>query len=229
VGQKVTNILLVRHGESESNELPSVLGEKPDVSLKLTEKGITQAAKTGKFIANYVKENTHFKKVIFHSSSYQRASDTCDLILNEVQSTNEIKIVRTHSDFLVEIIQGHLITLHSQGKDEYIKVFENDYNHWKIQELDERGTYFAKRPLGESYFDLSIRLQSEIAKAQKMYNKKNTLFVIVAHGAVNRCFAKEALNKDIYWFNQLKNPDNCEVWSLNFDKNKLEKVFNPLN
>lgn len=222
------NILLVRHGESESNELPSVLGEKPDVALKLTKKGTMQAVSTGQFLANYVRENTHFKKIIFHSSSYQRASDTCDLILNEVQAINERECYRTHSDYLVEIIQGHLVTLHSQGKEAYIKIFENDYNHWKIQELDERGTYFAKRPLGESYFDLSVRLQSEIQKAKWMYNEKDTLVIIVAHGGVNRCFAKEALEKDIYWFNKLKNPDNCEVWGLNFDDKTLERIFNPV-
>jgi broad specificity phosphatase PhoE len=224
----MNKILLVRHGESESNVNPKVFYDKPDVAIELTEKGTKQAVEAGQFISKYLEQNPQYHNVIIHNSSYQRALDTSNHIAEYIRQYNcGQNIVRTFSDSLVEIIQGNFITYHAEGLKAYEKQNKKELDYWKIQNKDQRGTFFSKRPIGESYFDVTNRLQHEIMNSKQIAKLEDTLFVIVAHGAVNRCFAKSALFKSIEWFNTIKNPKNCDVWELDYSENKLNQLFTP--
>ena len=65
---------LIRHGQSEINAMPDMVGQKAD--SRLTDKGKNQAALLGKRLA---------KEKIDHvySSDYIRAAETCKIALQE--------------------------------------------------------------------------------------------------------------------------------------------------
>lgn len=65
---------LIRHGESEVNVMPDLMGQSPDVPL--TEKGKEQARKLH---TKFVKNNKKFDFIF--SSPYKRALDTCRLAM----------------------------------------------------------------------------------------------------------------------------------------------------
>lgn len=223
----MNRILVVRHGESESNANPEVMIQKPDVAIELTNKGKLQASDSGYFISEYINKYKQYKNVIVHSSTYQRASNTADIIKDIISNKCNVKVERTYSDYLVEIIQGNFIYMHGKGMEYYQKHFPFDFENWRIQCTDKKGIYFARRPNGESYFDVSCRIKDEIIKAKEASKTNSCLFIVVAHGLTNRCFAKESLNKDVDWFLDLDNPFNCEVWELDFNKDELNSLYIP--
>jgi len=68
------NLYLVRHGESEVNVHPEIMGQGPDV--KLTQNGQKQALKLGKYMS---KLNFDY----IYSSPYDRAIDTARLVIGD--------------------------------------------------------------------------------------------------------------------------------------------------
>lgn len=70
-------LYLIRHGQSEINVMPNMVGQKED--SRLTEKGREQAKLLGQRLA---KENKKLDVVC--SSPYSRAHDTCQIALGEM-------------------------------------------------------------------------------------------------------------------------------------------------
>lgn len=81
---------LVRHGQSEINAMPDMLGQKED--SKLTEKGKNQARLLGNRLA---KEDIDY----VYSSDYVRAADTCNIALGQATLINKpIKVPTLHKE-----------------------------------------------------------------------------------------------------------------------------------
>lgn len=229
------NIFLIRHGESEANILNSILKEKPDCAINLTQNGKLQAEKSSNMFFSYLKENYSSKKLhikLIHSS-YNRAAQTATPFIEKLKELKNIsKFEISSSDSLVEINFG----LYS-GLDpytEYEKYFPKYYEYWKTQIKDDNGYFFAPKPSGESYWDVCNRIQFDVYKIQNFVNCNNDDFdivniaIVIAHGGINRCFAKVCLEKDVSWFKTLNNPENCEIWGINnFNKDFDKKIISP--
>ncbi len=78
------NLYLIRHGQSEVNVLPDMIGQPGD--SKLTEKGQHQAKLLGQRL---VKQGMDIDQV--YSSDYTRASDTCQIALKQFPNERSIR------------------------------------------------------------------------------------------------------------------------------------------
>lgn len=82
------NLYLIRHGQSEVNIMPDMVGQKDD--SQLTEKGKSQAKLLGQRLA---KENK--KLDVIWTSSCDRAKDTCQIVANELPENKKSCIAIT--------------------------------------------------------------------------------------------------------------------------------------
>src|ERR1035437_8036617 len=94
---KNINIYLIRHGESEMNIIPHIIGQSPDT--KLTENGICQAEKLGNRFSDLR------SSVFMASSSYERAHRTALIVKSKVKINNNISV----HDELVEYSAGQWV------------------------------------------------------------------------------------------------------------------------
>jgi broad specificity phosphatase PhoE len=216
-------ILLIRHGESEANVDHTIMKTTPDCTIPLTKKGEKQAKATALFIQKYCSENS-IKNVYIFGSSFKRAKQTKLFILEELVNSN-LNIKNKYSERLVEIDFG---LYNGLNKSEIKTNFPIEHNHWIVQNSKNNGYFYAPKPLGESYWQVCNRIIHDVVYARSILDDNpENLVIVVAHGGVNRCFAKEALEQDVEWFTTLENPNNAEVWSLNFKDNNIESLFTP--
>lgn len=217
------NILLIRHGESEANVNHTIMKTTPDCTIKLTKDGESQAKLTASFVHDYCIKNS-IKNLYVIGSSFKRAKQTKEIILNALINTDLI-IENKYSERLVEIDFG---LYNGLTKAEIKSDFPIEHRHWIVQNSKDNGYFYAPKPLGESYWQVCNRITHDVINAKNLSdNNPESLVIIVAHGGVNRCFAKEALEQDVEWFTTLENPNNAEVWHIDFKENNIKSLFTP--
>jgi broad specificity phosphatase PhoE len=218
------NILLIRHGQSEANVDNKILSTKSDYAIDLTAKGLVQAKKTGAFLQAWATEQG-FEAIQLVNSSFERANQTANAIANAIKLTFTGDFSRRVSDTLVEINFGlYYFHLPKEYRDAYPEAMAL----WDVHNTHPAARYFCSRPMGESYWDVSNRLQLERhLLCENAKKSPKTLFIVVAHGGVNRCLVKDILGQSATWFDQLDNPDNAEVWQINEQATDFHSLFNP--
>jgi 2,3-bisphosphoglycerate-dependent phosphoglycerate mutase len=89
--------------------------------------------------------------------------------------------------------------------------FPVEYAHYKKQE-DFKGKFWAKMPLGESRYDVALRVHQAFgtfhrdAAAHGIHR-----LIIVAHGISIRAFLLQWLHLPFEWFEEEPNPANCSI------------------
>ncbi len=67
-------------------------------------------------------------------------------------------------------------------------------------------------PLGESRFDVALRVKSLFGTLMRDYEKhKIDKVVIVSHGVTIRAFIMQWCHKTPEWFEEERNPNNCSI------------------
>lgn len=202
---KPTNIILVRHGQSEGNVDKTIYSRKPDYTLNLTQAGVLQALNAGKTIAGICNGPT-----AFYVSPFFRTRQTAECI----QQSFHNMIWDTHEDVRLREQEwgGHI----SQG-------FNEDHE----TQRDEHGTFYWRFPNGESCADVFDRVSDFMNTLYRDFEKlnfpRNT--VIVTHGMAMRVFLMRWLHLTVEEFELLANPSNCGIYHLRLgDHNKYELV-----
>ncbi len=174
----MTEIILIRHGESMGNMINSFLGH---TDLDLSPKGYKQAELLRK----------HFEIVdidLIYSSDLKRAYNT----VKPISDMKNIPIITSRN--LREIYAGEW---ENKKFDELDTLFENEYDIWK------KNIGLAKCNGGESVADLQKRVFAEITKIAKENDGKT--ICIGTHATPIRVFAAKCAKKskenmkDIPW------------------------------
>ena len=101
---------------------------------------------------------------------------------------------------------------------EYDKFYPNESEHYK-RACAYEGKFWARMPLGESIFDVSVRVHQAFGtflRDREKYGIDN--IVVVCHGATMRAFVMQWLHLTPEWYANQPNPANCAIWRLNGDK-----------
>lgn len=173
------NIFLVRHAQSQSNVDPNVLKIKTNVAVNLSPIGVEQAQETGLFIADFLHmPNTEGVKV--WNSPYNRTRQTANAIKDSLTVRN-IKYVEEETIYMAERQFGLV-----DDVDGYQKHFQHEAKHYDLHKQSNHD-FFARPPLGESPFDMCMRLdffiRTVLASETTVKNH-----IIVSHGAAIRGF-----------------------------------------
>ena len=168
VEEKITKLILLRHGESESNVKDVKAGQTD--GYPLTQKGIEQSKK----IAKILKKE---KIDIIISSPIQRAKQTAGIV-NDVLGIEYIEDDRIR-EYDFGAWNGH--------NSEELFCDENKvYQEYRKLEHDEERWNFKFGGDGESRKEIEQRVGNFIEEVAEKYKGKNIL--IVGHGGINAMF-----------------------------------------
>ena len=168
VEEKITKLILLRHGESESNVKDVKAGQTD--GYPLTQKGIEQSKK----IAKILKKE---KIDIIISSPIQRAKQTAGIV-NDVLGIESIEDDRIR-EYDFGAWNGH--------NSEELFCDENKvYQEYRKLEHDEERWNFKFGGDGESRKEIEQRVRNFIEEVADKYKGKNIL--IVGHGGINAMF-----------------------------------------
>lgn len=191
----MTEILLVRHGETEWNA-GEIFRGRADISLN--EKGIVQAKLLGEYL-------NKIRPEAVYSSPLQRAVHTAKRIAKP-----HLIDVRTEPG-LIDLDYGEW---QGMALDEVKKIYENLYIKWK--ESPEN----VKFPGGEDLDEVKNRA---IAVVNKIIKKHKGLVVLVSHRVVNKVLICSLLGLDNSHFWNIRQ-DTCGISSFSYENRQFVLV-----
>ena len=202
-------IFLVRHGESISNVDARIYAEMSDHVIPLSDRGQQQALRAGEFLRNHFKtlpRDDDFSAVRLWTSPYRRTRETADGV--EAGIGVAIDLDRREHINLCEQQFG----LFDGVPDEELPVrFPNEYAHYK-KCVDHEGKFWARVPLGESRFDVAVRVRETFGtflRDAERYQYKN--IIVICHGVTLRAFVMQWLHLTPEWFEEEPTPRNCSI------------------
>jgi 2,3-bisphosphoglycerate-dependent phosphoglycerate mutase len=198
------HIFLIRHGESISNTGENYVNRIPDHLVSLTENGIEQARRNGKWLADYcAKNNIDLSKARIWRSPFLRTRQTCD------EFNRFLKIDDIREDITLTEQQFGLFD--SVPREEWDKLYPAEANEYKRQ-IFNYGKFYARPPLGESPFDVAVRIHQFMGTIYRDFDKHgvDTLFIFT-HGTVIRSFLLRWFHYSPEWYHDEKNPENCHI------------------
>lgn len=207
------HIFLIRHGESIANIGENYIKRIPDHLVSLSEKGKKQAFDNGIFLAKYCKERgICLDNARLWRSPYLRTRQTSEEFNKSLQISN----IRED----ITLIEQQYGLFDSIPYEEWEKLFPKEFEEYERQ-YKNYGKFYARLPLGESPFDVAIRIHQFMGTIYRDYVKHGieTLFVFT-HGTTLRSFLLRWFHYSPEWFHEEKNPNNCWIREI-IDSNDL--------
>lgn len=204
------HIFLIRHGESIANVGANYEKRIPDHLVSLTENGKVQARENGEWLANYCSEkNIDISNARIWRSPYLRTRQTCD----EFNKYLGIKDIRED----ITLTEQQFGLFDSVPEEEWEIQYPNEYFEYKRQ-CSNYGKFYARLPLGESPFDVAIRIHQFMGTIYRDFEKHgiDTLFIFT-HGTTLRTFLLRWFHYSPEWYQEERNPGNC--WVREIDGN----------
>ncbi len=202
-------IFLVRHGQSISNVDARIYAEMSDHVIPLSDTGRRQASQAGAFLRDFfgkLPRDESFSAVRMWTSPYRRTRETAD----EIQSAigNAVTLDRREHINLCEQQFG----LFDGVPDEELPIrFPNEYAHYR-KCIDHEGKFWARVPLGESRFDVAVRVRETFGtflRDAERWQYKN--IIVICHGVTLRAFVMQWLHLTPEWFEAETTPGNCWI------------------
>lgn len=215
------NIYLVRHGQSTANVDKHVHETVADHAIPLSELGVEQARQAGEFLKERLRSLTAMDLVRVWVSPYQRTRETANLISQSLTGAATFD-VREHVN-LVEQQFG----LFDGIPDEELPIrFPEEHAHYTKCEQFE-GRFWARMPLGESRFDVALRVHQAFGTFHRDAEKHGIEnIVVVCHGVTVRAFVMQWLHLPVEWFEKEPNPKNCSIRLISDGQDK-GYIFTP--
>ena len=198
------HIFLIRHGESVANTGENYEKRVPDHLVSLTERGKEQARENGEWLANYCRENNiDLSRARIWRSPFVRTRQTSE------EFNKALGIADIREDITLTEQQFGLFD--AIPYEEWGKLYPNEYAEYERQ-LANCGKFYARLPLGESPFDVAIRVHQFMGTIyrDKEKNGVDTLFVFT-HGTTLRAFLMRWFHYSPEWYHEEKNPKNCWI------------------
>ncbi len=201
-------IYFVRHAQSTANIDANVLKTATNMSIGLSDVGKNQATETGRFLSNHFSPNDSIK---VWNSPYNRTRQTANTIKDSFGKA-KLKFSEEESIYIAERQFGLV-----DDVADYHKNYPYEAKHWQMHK-EHSHDYFARPPLGESGFDMCLRLdfflKHVLGAEQSIENH-----IVVSHGAAIRGLLMMNQKWTYEKFNQ-PNPFNASVTLVK--DNKLE-------
>eukprot|EP01098_Paradermamoeba_levis_P009188 TRINITY_DN3812_c0_g2_i4.p1 TRINITY_DN3812_c0_g2~~TRINITY_DN3812_c0_g2_i4.p1 ORF type:complete len:309 (+),score=49.15 TRINITY_DN3812_c0_g2_i4:87-929(+) len=199
-----SRIFLIRHAESQANVQREVHHRLPDYTIPLTENGKDQARQAGEFLkAELMKMHIPERSCHIISSPYKRARQTAEIIEDNMKHF----VAETSESLLLCELQFGLFE--GRSPPEVQELFPQEFDHFK-KAIDYGGRFWARPPLGESRFDVCLRVSTLIEEIKrKIMTSEWENIIIVSHGVTIRAFLMMWFCHTAEWFDDSDNPNNC--------------------
>ncbi len=198
------HIFLIRHGESIANVGENYVRRLPDHLVSLTENGIRQAREGGEWLADYCRQNgVDLSKARIWRSPYLRTRQTSE------EFNRSLGITDIREDITLTEQQFGLFD--SVPEEEWGTLYPREFEEYERQRSNY-GKFYARLPLGESPFDVAIRIHQFMGTIHRDYEKHgvDTLFIFT-HGTTLRTFLLRWFHYSPEWYHEERNPKNCWI------------------
>lgn len=196
----------MRHGESEGNCNKSVNRYTPNHRVCLTPDGHDQARQAGKVLRNFLSQfdahgddsNKNARSVMFYTSPYLRARETCQGIVNGIKDLENVSISINEEARMREQDFGNFQSTPEEMED----IWEQRAHY---------GHFFYRIPHGESAADVYDRIASFNETLFRQFQKDDfpNVLVLVTHGIWARVFLMKWFRWLYEKFEQLRNIPHC--------------------
>lgn len=198
-------ILLVRHGESEANVDPGVHATTADHAIELSARGREQAREAGRRVRAFYQQVLPIGPVRLWVSPYARTRQTAQLLREEAGD------VLTDQKEHVLLCEQQFGLFDGIPDEELARRFPAEHAHYAKCEQFE-GRFWARMPLGESRFDVAVRVHQAFGTFHRDREKHGIReLVVVCHGVTLRAFVMMWCHRDPEWFEAEPNPSNCAI------------------
>ena len=208
------HIFLIRHGESISNAGENYIKRIPDHLVTLTEKGKQQAYDNGKWLKEYCDKNhIDLSRARIWRSPYVRTRQTCD----EFNKSLGIKEIRED----ITLTEQQFGMFDSVPREKWAELYPAETAEYERQ-CANYGKFYARLPLGESPYDVAIRVHQFTGTIYRDYDKSgvDTLFIFT-HGTTLRAFLLRWFHYSPEWYHEERNPKNCMIREINGDRDMV--------
>jgi broad specificity phosphatase PhoE len=198
------HIFLIRHGESIANAGENYVKRIPDHLVSLTENGKAQAFENGKWLAEYCREKgVDLSHARIWRSPYLRTRPTCE------EFNKSLGITDIREDITITEQQFGLFD--SVPEEDWGRLYPDEYAEYTRQ-TQNQGKFFARLPMGESPFDVAIRVHQFMGTIHRDLERHgvDTLFIFT-HGTTLRTCLLRWFHYSIEWYQAEKNPKNCWI------------------
>jgi broad specificity phosphatase PhoE len=203
------NIYLVRHGESAANVDKSVHFEVADHAISLSERGQAQARGAGDALLELLDIGDNEPLRIW-TSPYKRTRQTTQGIAERLKPHFPHLDVREH----INLCEQQFGLFDGIPDEDLPKRFPAEHAHYKLCEAHE-GRFWARMPLGESRFDVAVRVHQAFGTFHRDADRHGVRnIIIVCHGVTLRAFVMQWLHLTPEWFEQERNPGNCDIYHI---------------
>lgn len=212
------HIFLIRHGESKANSGENYEVRIPDHLVSLTETGLRQAYEQGQFLANYCREKEiDLTAARIWRSPYLRTRQTSE------QFNRSLGITDIRED--ITLVEQQFGLFDSVPKSEWGVLNAREYDEY-LRQVQNQGKFYARPPLGESPYDVAIRIHQFMGTIYRDYERHgvDTLFVFT-HGTTLRTFLMRWFHYSPEWYQNEKNPKNCWIREI-IDEQDLGYINN---
>ncbi len=204
------HIFLIRHGESVAN-VGDNLERLPDHLVELTENGKRQAFEAGQWLKSYCDEKgVDLTCARIWRSPYRRTRQTSEEFNKSLGITDireDITLVEQKFGLFDSLPETEWGETDAQAYDEFLRQIQN------------QGKFYARLPMGESPFDVAIRVHQFMGTIYRDYEKDgtDTLFVFT-HGTTLRAFLLRWFHYSPEWYQKERNPKNCWIREIDGDR-----------
>jgi len=202
-------LLLVRHGETTANVDKKVYLDTADHAVPLSDLGHQQAITAGQLLAVQIKKSISRtnSRVRVWTSPYKRTRQTSEHITAQLTEAGIIHDLREH----VNLCEQQYGLFDGIPDDELHLHYPKEAAHYEKCERHE-GKFWARMPLGESRFDVAVRVQNVFGTWHRDAQRHNIdTLVVVCHGVTLRAIVMQWLHLTPEWFEAEKNPANCAI------------------
>lgn len=204
-------ILLVRHGESQANFDKQVNQNFPDHMIGLTLLGAKQAQATGKKIYDFYDSKEGYRFVRFWNSPYLRAWQTSQIIQQKLIELKAERCIEWDSRENINLVEQQFGLFDGIPDEELAKRFPAESAYYNKCEKHQ-GKFWARMPLGESRFDVAVRVHAAFGTFHRDAERHGIKdIIVVSHGVTIRAFVMQWLHKSVQWFEEEPNPKNCSI------------------
>ena len=215
-------IILLRHGESEANIDPSILGHKPDNMVELTERGREQARAAGlrikKLLGPAADGDSPVATVVL--SPFERTQQTLCCLL---ETLGETAVREVHVDSRVREQEfGNLQNLQEMEEDRALAPRLAASTTVATTASRLLMCTIARRTCGSLCSGYSIGTRFAPRDQQAITSEDKTL-IIVTHGLTMRLLLMKLFSWSVDTFECVFNPSNCDMWVLR--KNYQQRIY----
>jgi 2,3-bisphosphoglycerate-dependent phosphoglycerate mutase len=213
---KTMRIFLVRHGQSLGNVDRTVHARLADHAIPLSDAGVGQARDAGEFLARYYADlpAVDERAIRIWTSPYKRARQTAEAILEQMRGMN-VDLCEH-----INLCEQQFGLFDGIPDENLPQLFPSEHAHYAKCEAHE-GRFWARMPLGESRFDVAVRMHQAFGTFQRDAERHGIKdIVVICHGVSLRAFVMQWLHLTPEWFDSEPNPGNAWIRLIEDDEDR---------